>query len=292
MPYLVGILTLVILLVLIRIFTGEWNPLTLATGADKRLSTSKLQWLIWTVVVLFSYTAVYAERLRMHKFEVPTEIPANVLIALGLTAGTMTVAKGITVGYLGSGKIAKDSAPAPAPGGGAVTTGVLSDDGGEPDLSKVQLIAWTLIASVVYIITTVHVIQAVELPELPDIDPSLVVLMGLGQGAYLGKKLVTTTTPRLIGVTPANAKPGTVVTVTGDAFGTTQGVVTIDGIPLNAADIGPWTDDSFTFTVPATHPGGTPWAAGTAAAPAVASQLGMASGGQSSANRLAFFVSP
>jgi hypothetical protein len=32
---------------------------------------------------------------------------------------------------------------------------------------------------------------------LPDIDPALVVLMGLGQAAYLGKKLISTTTPIL-----------------------------------------------------------------------------------------------
>jgi hypothetical protein len=35
------------------------------------------------------------------------------------------------------------------------------------------------------------------LATLPDIDTALMVLMGLGHGAYLGKKLILTTSPAI-----------------------------------------------------------------------------------------------
>ena len=65
------------------------------------------------------------------------------------------------------------------------------------DLSKVQMIGWTLIAVGSYIINVIHQIDQIHtnpnyVSQLPDIDAALMVLMGLAQGAYLGKKLVTT----------------------------------------------------------------------------------------------------
>ena len=75
------------------IFAGAWNPWKLVEGADKRPSTSKFQWWLWTVVVIFAYVAIYASRVNLNHFEALSEIPQNVLIALGMSAGTMAVAK-------------------------------------------------------------------------------------------------------------------------------------------------------------------------------------------------------
>src|SRR5262245_55368676 len=103
-----GIVALVVLWLIGGIFAKAWNPLSLALGADGRPSTSKLQWLFWTAVVFFAYVVMYSTRTMDGIFEAISEIPQNVLIAMGLSAATMATAKGITVGYINSGRVKKD----------------------------------------------------------------------------------------------------------------------------------------------------------------------------------------
>ncbi len=46
-----------------KAITGTWNVLKFIEGADSRPSSSKLQWFLWTVVIIFAYIAVYATRI-------------------------------------------------------------------------------------------------------------------------------------------------------------------------------------------------------------------------------------
>jgi len=91
------------------------------------------------------------------------------------------------VSYISTGRIAKSAVPSGSSSFGAI----FQDDAGFPDLSKVQMIAWTFIAIVTYLIAVGSRIHQRNYCSLPDIDSALMVLMGLGHGAYLGKKLVT-----------------------------------------------------------------------------------------------------
>ena len=90
------------------------------------------------------------------------------------------------------------------------------------------------------------------------------VLMGLGQGAYLGKKLVTTSTPRLSGVSPSVVAAGTspTVTLSGAALGDGVGdQVLLDGMPLSMPPSS-WSDTNIQFPWPSTQASGNPWAMG------------------------------
>src|SRR3712207_5582499 len=98
--YATALAAVVVLWLISAVFTRSWNPLALVEGADKRPSTSKFQWWLWTVVVAFAYTLVYAARAWRGNFAVIDDIPPNLLIVMGLSAATMTAAKGITVGYI------------------------------------------------------------------------------------------------------------------------------------------------------------------------------------------------
>jgi hypothetical protein len=277
MDYIAGIGAVAVLWLIYGVSTGRWNPGALVTGADGRASTSKLQWLAWTVVVIFSYVAIYVARAREHQYQALDEVPRNVLIALGLSAVTMSAAKAITVSYISSNKVQKtstDAANAPTDSGqsaGSSASGAVNDDSGFPDLSKIQMLAWTVIAAGAYLITVGAQIGDIHrrvwehkpntgVPGLPDIDASLMVLMGLAQGAYLGKKLVTTDTPRLVGLSPTQGKPGTLVTLTGQALGAQQfgSQITIDGVPVSPDGI-QWKDDSIVFAIPSTQAGGVRW---------------------------------
>jgi hypothetical protein len=185
-PYAVGVAAVLILWLLYKVASGG-RIASLYEGNDGRPSTSKFQFLAWTAVVIFAYAAIYSLKVGAHHFEAINEIPKNVLIAMGMSVISAAAAKGITVSYISTGRIAKSSVAS----GSSTFGAILQDDAGFPDLSKVQMIAWTFIAIVTYLIAVGSKIHQRDYSSLPDIDSALMVLMGLGQGAYLGKKLVT-----------------------------------------------------------------------------------------------------
>ena len=281
--YATGVIVLLLLWVLYRLSNGSWNPLSIVEGADGKPSTSKLQWFLWTVVVIFSYVVIYAARVWSGDYSVISNIPQNLLIVMGFSITSMVAAKGITVSYLRSGQLTKVQNDPDNKG----VSWTVKDDGGFPDLSKIQIMAWTVIGIFVYLIRVIEEIHTGSLLELPDIDPALMVLMGLGQGAYIGKKLVTTNVPRLNGVSPGQGAAGTSVVITGDSFGDAQNgsLLTIDGAPIYPGGL-TWTENHITFTFPEKQPSGSNWNSGQLV------QVGVIVAGQRSGNSLPFVVSP
>lgn len=284
-PYLAGGAAVLLLMVLMRVVSKSdtWNPLRLARGEDGKTSTSKLQFVLWTGVIAFSYVVIFTARLDVPDLQPLDGMPQNVLIAMGLSVVTAAGAKGITVSYLNSGRLVQTESEKP---GGAVV-----DDKGDPDLVKIQMLLWTVIALVAYLFDTVDQVQSDKLDALPDIDAALMVLMGLGQGAYLGNKLVTTTTPFLTDVDPKQAAPNAVVTLTGTNVGSvaTGTVVTMDGKVVASTD--PDGDDpaqsKISLTVPQVHPTKGAWPA-----EGLLVEVGIVANGAKSANVQALFVKP
>jgi|KBSMisStaDraftv2_1062788.scaffolds.fasta_scaffold58110_2 hypothetical protein len=279
--YLIALAFLVLFWIIYRLLAGTWNPFKVICGADGRPSTSKLQFWLWTIVVLFSYVALYAARVQDHKYDPITEIPANLLIAMGFAIVTATAAKGITTSFVQNGDLVKPPASPQTSG----ASQVLKEDDGSLDLSKIQMLAWTVIGLGVYLILLNHNLRTAPY-ALPNIDSALMVLMGLGQGAYLGKKLVTTDVPRINGITPQSGAAATVITLKGDTFGQSQSgsIVTIDGQPMTAA-VDSWADTEIKFKLPANHPNGKPLTTGQVI------QIGVIVNGRDSATRVPFTVS-
>jgi len=86
------------------------------------------------------------------------------------------------------------------------------------------------------------------------------VLMGISQGGYLGKKLVSISTPVINTVDPTPATVGGEVTVAGASFGGGGGTsrLLLDGNPIRTTE---WTDTEIKFNVPAVYPkAGETWA--------------------------------
>ena len=248
---------------------GGGALLGLIEGADGRFSTSKFQWLLWTIVAVFSYAVVFTSNVLHGDFHALSAIPANLLIAMGLSTVTMASAKGITVHQVANDKIVK---PPVASGEGKVSA-LVKDDDGYADLSKIQMIAWTLIAIGVYIVRLVHQVNGAGAAPLalPDIDTALMVLMGLSQGAYLGKKAVSTVAsmaPQIAGLLPSSGAAGSKVTVVGTALGLNGAAdgstLTIDTKPFTPPNgqTPDWTDTRITFTIPPQQLNGQPWEAG------------------------------
>jgi IPT/TIG domain len=273
---LIGVAFLVVLYVVTAFITGHWRLKEVFNGFDGFGSTSKLQWFLWLIAILFGYVATWVLRAEQGDYAALSDIPVNLLTVLGFSTGTAAAAKGITAGYVQTGKVAKTGVPAnPTP---ATTGGVFQDDSGGPELAKIQMIAFTIIAIGIFLATVFHQIAIGDIKDgLPNIDSSLLVLMGISQGGYLGKKLVTFGTPALFAPNPLSGPPGTPVTVTGSGLGAQQGnsQLLLNGAPIAAT---PWSDTSIQFTVPADDPAtGVAWASLPKAVPLVVSMTGQLS---------------
>jgi hypothetical protein len=256
---LIAVAFLLVLYAVTAFMTGHWRLKEVFAGFDGFGSTSKLQWLLWLIAVLFGYVAIWVLRAEHGDYTALSDIPVNVLTVLGFSTATAAAAKGITAGYVQSGKVAKTGVPANPTA--ATTGGIFQDDGGSPELAKIQMMAFTIIAIGIFLATVLHQIAIGDVKDgLPNIDASLMVLMGISQGGYLGKKLVTFGTPALFAPDPLSGPASTAVTLAGSGLGDAQGSnqLMLNGVPI---EVTTWSDSSIKFNVPADDPAtGAAWA--------------------------------
>jgi hypothetical protein len=255
--YFWGVISLLLLWVISWSVTGSWNPVAMAKGHGSDLSLSLLQNLLFTAVAVFAYVTVYAARVIAGGPEGLTalpNVPENLVIMMGLSVVTAAASKGITVSYLREGELpARDK------------SGIASDRDGRTDLTKVQMLIWTLVAVVVYLVTFFHQ-MAESCPAasvtcaatMPDVDRALLVLMGVSQGGYVAGKLVSRSAnvPTIDHVLPNKAKVGDAVAIHGQCLGASpQGnAIILREAATNqeyAVTSASWNDALIQFTVPA-----------------------------------------
>lgn len=302
-----GVYAVVVLFAITSALSGRFWPIKIVEGDDGRLSVSKAQIAIWTAAVAYSYVTLYAARaLAAHDLRPIDNIPMNVLIVLGISAASAIGAKAITVNKIASNQLHTTSKPDPASLGDLV-----AGNDNCPDLNKVQMLFWTLVSVAVYLSLTHgaigHFFRGVDCSSastgaamtaigtlatglrdtnclgLPNIDPVLMVLMGLSHGTYLGGMLTQTDLPRITGVSPLSGPPGTTVVVQGMDFGTAPGSLYL----ANVAYWGPvmtWDDEKIAFGWPANDATGQPWVTGTSVA------ITIVAGGQQAQGTASFTV--
>lgn len=267
-----GLLAVAVLWLISWTLSGHWNPLALAMGMDNRLSTSKLQALLWTATVGFVYAMGYANRYITHNYVDPIHsVPQNVLIALGMSVTSVVAAKAITTAQVAANPAAKDANTAVS----YDPTALVADDGSASvSLPKVQVLFWTVISIVVYILSAFQRAPALATCSpaaldanspncgLPDIDTMLMVFMGLGHATYLGGKLASTPTPALTSASAqATADGRRIVVLTGSGLGS-SGTIFMNGAPIEPNNL-TWTPTGITFDLP-DKLDGSQWAEGDA----------------------------
>jgi len=259
MAYLAGVAAALLFWLICIVLSGCWNPFKLIEGQDGRPSTSKLQWFLWTAVIAFSYVSIYTARVLAGNYAEIETLPYNVWVVMGFSTVTMIAAKGATVAYTAKGKIVKTKRADAKPS--ELVKDLVKDDSGFLDLSKAQLLTWTFIAIGIYIASVVNQVGKVPAAVVPNIDMTLMVLMGLSQGAYIGKKLTTTTALKITGLDPGAGPPSASIRIIGLQFGDSQNgsLVAIDGNPI-AVEIPntSWRDTEITFTLPSVNLAGAP----------------------------------
>lgn len=179
---------------------GVWHVASLFHGEDHRPSTSLFQAFVWTVATVYAYVGLYAARLSWGTTDPLTAVPSNLLAAMGLSVGTAVAARAITASQVASGQVTKTDGAAQGADGPTGVSAVVLDDDGDTNLAKVHMLLWTFVAVGIFLIATLQRIDLVlrqgctspcAAGALPDIDTSLLMLMGVGQGTYLGHKLAS-----------------------------------------------------------------------------------------------------
>jgi hypothetical protein len=181
----------------------------LLVGKDNRLSLSKFQVVLWTLVAVISFIALKMANV-VCQVPISTEIPPNLLALLGINGATAVLAKGITSYNTGKGNLKTAAASA------SLSDLYLGDDKAYTDVMKFQMLCWTAVAVAVYFINFVSQCGTAPQMGFPDIDSTLIYLMIIGHGVYLGDKALDSNKPRISGVIPLKISCGEPFSVTGN----------------------------------------------------------------------------
>jgi hypothetical protein len=260
-----------------------------AKGKDGRLSTSKFQGVMWTLVVLWAlFGLLYALAISRiggdllgakgaagawdalsKGFEAFLDdgFEGNYLLLLGFPLAGAISSKAITSSKVASGSVVKESKDDSETTTNAAQE-LIGDDNGNPDLGDLQYLLFSLLAVAYFLVQFIsHPTQG--LPPMPD---TLVGLTGVAAAAYVSKKGIYSEPPILLGVLPSSAKPGEQVRIYGEKLTSSMAKVAVGGgdqpqadntqlgaiVTFNgqaAALVGEATDSLIEVTVPDLAPG-------------------------------------
>lgn len=178
----------------------------LLISSDGFYSLTNLQFLSWTVVFLFSLAWVYLVRIQGGVLGYIPQLPAATLALMGINTASALGSKAIAIGKpdIDEQNLTPEEKNSLKEWRGRFW-GMLYEDWtpreeNHPDLTRVQFFLWTVASIIIYLVVLIGLMlgpyywgfAATPLTSLtiPDVDPSLVTLMGLSQGAYVGVKYV------------------------------------------------------------------------------------------------------
>lgn len=202
-----------------RVSTKTSGLTSLVSGKDRRASTSKIQLLLWTLLIggILAFIAAYSamdssggKTFQCTKdyttFCVPEEPDdwAPFLVLLGVPAAAAVTAKGIVAYKVVNGTLQKSEAEE------TKSAQVVSNDNGEADLVDVQYLLFNLIAFA-YVFGLF--LYQHELKPVPDL---LLGLTSTAAATYVLNKALATNKPTITAVTPSAIKPGDMVYITGE----------------------------------------------------------------------------
>ena len=195
-------------------------------GYDMDPSLSVFQFLLWTFGLMFAFIGVYLIRIFAGVSDTPQgPLPVYLLSIAGISVASPIVSSLISSFrynsvqfYEGDKPPIQLSEPQINDKEGLLQTrskpslGEMLRENGKPTLSRFQMFAWTWIGIGIYLVVlfskVLEMSQSVQSLSVPDVDPTLVVLMGLSQVAFLGLKTTGSTELQISKIYPLERKPG------------------------------------------------------------------------------------
>ncbi|WP_146009621.1 hypothetical protein [Deinococcus planocerae] len=168
---------------------------TLCTGKDGRMSNSQTQVALWFLMVIAAFLTTVILRVAYGGLSYATgvSIPENLLMLTGLSALVFVGARALTEAQTHRDPASKAEQDPRSAG----VADLFHDDAGKFELSDFQMMVVTLIAVLAYALALLGWLDEVRFAAhttLPDASGTILALFGVGQGAYLGRKFITTQT--------------------------------------------------------------------------------------------------
>jgi hypothetical protein len=175
----------------------SFNPFAFAKEEHGGFSASKTQVLLFTYTGLLVITAFYIQSkfMDVSKFTIPSgdfNIPIKLASLMGISLVSLAGVKTVAQNREKEGASTRDS------------SSLTGDRSGNTDISKGQMLVWSAITSVTYVMEAIRILNGhgpvdsgKPLLSIPDVDTTMLVLMGVSQGGYLAGKLMNkdTATP-------------------------------------------------------------------------------------------------
>jgi hypothetical protein len=229
----------------------------LITGADNRVSTSKTIAAAWTLVVAWMVVAeAFVAAFPAHPPNTFSGLLASAsdlyFVFLGGPYAAAAFAKASTQSKIAQGTLTKTP-------GTPSASDLISDDNGNVDLYDFQYVLFNVLALLIVAISFgVHPDKG-----LPDVPTFLAILTGGSALTYTVNKATAADVPQITSVTPANARIGDVITITGvqlssTTAGGTLPTVTLGGISATGVGIPTGATDTLIATVADAPAGTTP----------------------------------
>lgn len=218
----------------------------LYTGVDGRWSTSKMQALLWTYAVVYALLAIFIAMQLDTSFDLDLpgdkvaktfgDVPFHeqYLILLGGYFAAAVLAKGIKVGKVQEGNVSPPVEEQPDPVQGIKD--LVSDDSGNGDVGDMQFFLFNLLALTVFFVNLLPHLEK-GLPELPTFLVSLTSLSAL---AYVGKKAVESSKPKIVAIVPSKVRQGDAIRIEGSYFAPSRSArpsVKVDGVAVDASKV-------------------------------------------------------
>jgi hypothetical protein len=241
--------------------------LDMIRGQDMVPSLSVFQFLLWTYVLMFALIGVYFVRIFGGVSDPPQgPLPVYLLAITGISVSTPIVSSLISSYRFSSAPSYEysseddsyDEGEVPPPPAKRPAFGEMLRLNDKPTLSRFQMFAWTWISIGIYLSVLFSTVgetsNSVWNLTVPDIDPTLVVLMGLSQVAYLGLKTTGSTGIQISRIFPLHVEPKQILSIFGKNFGEERQIVWIGTerqvTPTDQEHLILWSDDRIDIKIP------------------------------------------
>jgi IPT/TIG domain len=181
-------------------------------GEDNRISTSKTQAGLWTVVLAWGIAFLLGRHLYEH-VPLETVLPQaswdQYLVILGGPFAAAALAKGIVTTKVSSGNLTKTTTTPDQ----ATINQVVQDDGSQTDLVDSQYFLFNIVAIVYFLV------QIARTPLLPSMPATLLAATSGAAALYVGNKATSgSDKPVIHSVVKTTVRPGDTITINGSNF--------------------------------------------------------------------------
>jgi hypothetical protein len=265
--YLLTVLTMLLItfIVGLALRAGGTTLSALVKGTDNRTSTSKTQYVLWTIGVAFALAYISARTVlgpntfvcdsndnTPHNCVPDGPVWQQYLILLGVPAAAAVIAKATTSYQVNNGVIQTGQSTQ------ATVADIATDYTGQADLVDVQYLIFNIIAFLYFFAHFLHAGTFVTVPSL------LLGLTSASAATYTLTKALQSSKPAISTVQPAHIVPDATVTVTGQNLfpaGAGEATVQLGTLELTLTNTAhsaaaPGGQDSGTFLAPPILPAG------------------------------------